>query len=270
MDAKALLRAQKAAAKVQHPYASYNASGQLRCIVCAVPADRKVKQWDAHLLTKQHRQSVQRERAEEAKRAAAAAKRKQAAEPEPETAKRQRVTEPEPEEEEDDRPSLPPGFFSSGNGPSVAEDDEQESSAPPPKEEKKGDAELDAFLASLNDVDDAPAPTAAEQGETAKTKATKKRRVGYKESEEDGVASISAAPVLIQRNEAGEEKEPTPEPEETEQERRERLAREEKEEIIARLEEEQRAQEDADNRVLALKARMEALKKKREAKKAKA
>lgn len=39
MDAKALLRAQKAAAKVQHPYASYNASGQLRCVVCAVPGE---------------------------------------------------------------------------------------------------------------------------------------------------------------------------------------------------------------------------------------
>lgn len=69
----------------------------------------------------------------------------------------------------------------------------------------------------------------------------KKRRPGYKEVEE-GVASYSAAPVLIKRTEEGEEKEPTPEPEETEQERRERLAREEKEEIIARLEEEQRAQ----------------------------
>lgn len=200
-----------------------------------------MKQWDAHLLTKQHRQSVQREKAEEAKRAAAAAKRKQAAEPEPETAKRQRVSEPEPED--DDGPSLPAGFFSSGNKPSVADEGaEEESPAPPPEVGKKDDVELDAFLASLNDDDDAPAPTAAEQGETAKTKATKKRRPGYKESEEDGVASISAAPVLIQRNQAGEEKEPTPEPEETEQERRDRLAREEKEEIIARLEEEQRAQ----------------------------
>lgn len=205
-------------------------------------ADETVKQWDTHLLTKQHRQSAQREKAEEAKRAAAAAKRKQAAESEPETAKRQRVSEPEPEAD-DDGPSLPAGFFSSGNKPNVADEDaEVEAPTPPPKQEKKSDAELDAFLASLNDDDDAPAPTAADQGETAKTKATKKRRVGYKESEEDGVASISAAPVLIQRNEAGEEKEPTPEPEETEQERRERLAREEKEEIIARLEDEQRAQ----------------------------
>lgn len=39
MDAKALLRAQKAAAKVKHPYASYNASGQLRCTICAVPGE---------------------------------------------------------------------------------------------------------------------------------------------------------------------------------------------------------------------------------------
>lgn len=39
MDAKALLRAQKAGAKVQHPHASYSAAGQLRCVVCAVPGE---------------------------------------------------------------------------------------------------------------------------------------------------------------------------------------------------------------------------------------
>lgn len=37
MDAKSLLRAKKAEAKIQHPYASYNAAGQLRCSICAIP-----------------------------------------------------------------------------------------------------------------------------------------------------------------------------------------------------------------------------------------
>ena len=37
MDAKSLLRAQKAQAKIEHPYASYSASGVLKCSICAVP-----------------------------------------------------------------------------------------------------------------------------------------------------------------------------------------------------------------------------------------
>jgi zinc finger protein 830 len=37
MDAKSLLRAKKASARIEHPYASYNAAGVLRCSICAVP-----------------------------------------------------------------------------------------------------------------------------------------------------------------------------------------------------------------------------------------
>ncbi|CAK9783262.1 hypothetical protein CC85DRAFT_325137 [Cutaneotrichosporon oleaginosum] len=251
MDAKSLLRAKKAAARIEHPHATYSAAGQLRCSICAVP----VKQWDAHLLTKAHRQSVAREKKE-----AAAREKKRAAPAEEEgSSKRARIEE---------APSkLPPGFFEAGHEPQVEEEDTEGARRGDDKEEEgkneeeketgregeKGpdaDAELDAFLASLNDE---PEPTALEP--------TKKRRT-YKEQEEDGVASYSAAPQLVKD---GEEREPTPEPEETEAERRARIAREEREEVLARLEEEQRAQEDADARVDALKARMEALKKKREA-----
>jgi len=39
MDAKSLLRAKKATARVEHPYASYNAAGVLRCSICAVPGE---------------------------------------------------------------------------------------------------------------------------------------------------------------------------------------------------------------------------------------
>jgi zinc finger protein 830 len=61
--------------------------------------------------------------------------------------------------------------------------------------------------------------------------------------------------------------EPTLEPEEEEQTRKQR---EEKELIMDRILEEERAQEDADERVAALKARLVAVKAKRVAAKAKA
>ena len=37
MDARSLLRAKKAEARIAHPYASYSAAGQLRCTICAIP-----------------------------------------------------------------------------------------------------------------------------------------------------------------------------------------------------------------------------------------
>ena len=37
MDARSLLRAKKAEARIEHPYASYTAAGILRCAICAAP-----------------------------------------------------------------------------------------------------------------------------------------------------------------------------------------------------------------------------------------
>ncbi|BEJ13518.1 hypothetical protein CspHIS471_0306920 [Cutaneotrichosporon sp. HIS471] len=252
MDAKSLLRAKKAGSRIQHPYASYSAAGQLRCSICAVP----VKQWDAHLLTKAHRQSVAREKKE-----AAAVQKKRAAEDEAESSsKRAKISNTEDGEEEG-RSKLPAGFFSAGNQPQPQEDEGEEEEEKEKEKQPEADAELDAFLASLNDGPGSAGTTAAPA--PVRAPAQRKRRT-YKEPEEDGVTSYSAAPQLVKdKNE--EEREATPESEETEAERRARLAREEREEVLARLEEEQRAQEDADARVDALKARMEALKKRREA-----
>ena len=58
-----------------------------------------------------------------------------------------------------------------------------------------------------------------------------------------------------------------PQRDETEEEKRERLAREEREEIMDRLLEEERAQEEADSRVELLKHKVEALKRAREERK---
>lgn len=208
-----------------------------------------MKQWDAHLLTKAHRQSVQREKKE-----AEALERKKRAAEEPASGSSKRakvdtVADDEPSASaKGGRSALPAGFFSAGNVPTV-EDSEDEDEAGPEtggvkeaKGEGKGngeeDAELDAFLASLNDDDDA-APEAA-PAPTAPTK--KARRAAYKEPEDEGVASYSAAPVLANAK-AEEEEEPVEEePEETEAERRARVARDEREEVLSRLEDEERAQ----------------------------
>jgi hypothetical protein len=37
MDARSLLRAKKAESRIDHPYAAYSATGQLRCSICAIP-----------------------------------------------------------------------------------------------------------------------------------------------------------------------------------------------------------------------------------------
>lgn len=204
-----------------------------------------MKQWDAHILTKQHRTSVAREKASQAKLAAKRSAPESSAEG---SSKRARTTQPAESAVEESTPlGLPAGFFSAGNQPSVADEEDNENQTAPPVSaaapvgvEPTGDQELDDFFASLEeDTPAAVAPTTAVEG--------KKR--GYQSSSSaaiQGVASYEAAPVLLQSTEgkdgqaeAGEE---TKEPEETEEEKRARIAREEKEEIMGRLEEEERAQ----------------------------
>ncbi|UOH84497.1 hypothetical protein LQV05_001298 [Cryptococcus neoformans] len=255
MDAKSLLRAKKAEARINHPYATYNVSGVLRCSICAVP----VKQWDAHLLTKQHRTSVAREKAEREKS-------ERAKRPRPETevvagssSKRPKVTQqPQPPSgedsyDEDDGPSsLPEGFFSAKNRPAPEPKSEASASASPSTAPgpaiaaRTGDAELDDFLASLAEDSSAPDASAVAAPPTAISQAqannATKRKTTYKQDIIPGQASYEAAPVRIVQAGEEQQEEQKEEPEESEAERRERLQREEREDIMARLEEEERAQ----------------------------
>ncbi|KJE03759.1 zinc finger protein 830 [Cryptococcus gattii NT-10] len=276
MDAKSLLRAKKAEARINHPYAAYNASGVLRCSICAVP----VKQWDAHLLTKQHRTSVAREKAEREKSERAKRSRPEtevesgSSSKRPKIAQQPQLASREGSSEEDDVPSgLPVGFFSANNR-TVPEPKTEALSSPSiapgaATAAKTGDAELDDFLASLADNSPAPDTSAPAAPPTAISQAQAnggaKRKTTYKQDIIPGQASYEAAPVRIIQTGEEEQEEQKKEPEENEAEKRERLQREEREDIMARLEEEERAQEDADSRIMALKQRMEMLRKKREA-----
>lgn len=270
MDAKSLLRAKKAEARINHPYAAYNASGVLRCSICAVPGTPicclcksstlslipSVKQWDAHLLTKQHRTSVAREKAEREKSERAKRSRPEtevesgSSSKRPKVAQQPQLASREGPYEEDDVPSsLPVGFFSANNR-----------TAPEPKTEvlspsiapgaataaKTGDAELDDFLASIADDSPAPDTSAPTAPPTAISQAQAndgaKRKTMYKQDIIPGQASYEAAPVRIIQTGEEEQEEQKKEPEENESEKRERLQREEREDIMARLEEEERAQ----------------------------
>jgi zinc finger protein 830 len=217
----------------------------------SIQADEVVKQWDAHLLTKQHRASVTRE-----KQSQSTNKSKRPAEDTGSSSKRPRT------EEVVKSSILPAGFFS-GGGPTIVPDDDDEeeeeeaqvqpqvkpaeagpSTIKPPTTtttsttpvNQTGDEELDSFLASLaepepEEPEPTPTPTAATQKNIKKS--------SYREII-PGQASYEAAPVrnIPKDQEPGVEEEV----QETEAEKRARLAREEREEIMDRLEEEERAQ----------------------------
>jgi zinc finger protein 830 len=207
-----------------------------------------VKQWDAHLLTKQHRTSVSREKASQAKLAAKRSAPDQSAEGSSKRAKTAGAAEPA----EETPMGLPAGFFSAGNQPQVADEDDEEGSVSQSnvagagagvagKVESTGDQELDDFFASLDE--DTPAAVDPPPVNLAEGK-----KKGYQSSSSaaiQGVASYESAPVLLQTGtEQTEQAEEAGQPvvEETEEEKRTRIAREEKEEIMGRLEEEERAQ----------------------------
>lgn len=222
------------------------------CISC----DRGsiVKHWSAHTASKQHRTSLQRVKAEEDKAAAKAAKRRK-----PDPVSTQDVMEEGPatvsghdadDEERQTKRSKVDGLKTSGQAapaPTIVDD------------------ELDSFLSSIAGIAADPGPSSA-SGSIPKPVAKKAYKPSQPEAQTlyeaaptlfvpDNGSTITAAPTSASNPFAGRltvqmegpvlpdagvvESE---EEEETEAERHARAQREEREEIIDRLEEETRAQ----------------------------
>ena len=57
-DARALLRQQREARKIQHPFATYSEAGKLLCALCREPIKSETL-WDGHLKGNSHRQKLQ-------------------------------------------------------------------------------------------------------------------------------------------------------------------------------------------------------------------
>ena len=63
-DARALLRQQREARRINHPHASYSSSGALLCLACRVPVKTESR-WEAHLKSDQHKVHAQQLAAKE-------------------------------------------------------------------------------------------------------------------------------------------------------------------------------------------------------------
>lgn len=57
-DVRALLKAKRQEARINHPYASYGANGALRCTACGGVAIKFASAWEGHLGSKAHRVAV--------------------------------------------------------------------------------------------------------------------------------------------------------------------------------------------------------------------
>ena len=257
-DVRSLLKAKRQEIRIDHPSASYTSSGQLRCSVC----DTNIKHpsaWDGHLGSKSHRTNAARIREEERRRKELEieeeANRLKRKVPEDDinedlksNAKKSRVT-PAPQSSTS---SLPLDFFSdpsraplpSFNG---SDDDETgETAAITKPTDGGGDSSLDQeWIQFQQSVINAPDAAATYDH-----------------------ATIFAEPELVSDPTEGfpahDDAHASPATKVVEDERR-RKDQEERELIMDRLMDEERAQEEADMKVTIMRNKLAALRKRREA-----
>ncbi|KAI0714389.1 hypothetical protein C8T65DRAFT_644164 [Cerioporus squamosus] len=281
-DVRALLKAKRQEVRITHPLASYTSSGQLRCVACGTTV-KHASAWEGHIGSKAHRTNAARlreERAREAQRAAEeqeSLKRKAMEvdgdeEGDEETpmvdAKRRRTESEEPQRAptalaatstsqtaaaQAKRGALPADFFSD---PSMV---------PPPAEEEEEEADGAAQADGKQDVLDL---------EWQRFQQSVINAPDYHETYER--ATVAAEAVLSAEVPQGFPSAPgaegggdgEKEGELDEEAKRRRKELDERELIMDRLLEEEQAQEEADARVSVLKSKLEALKRNREAAKA--
>lgn len=268
-DVRALLKAKRQEARVNHPFASYSTNGQLRCLACGTIV-KHASSWEGHIGSKAHRTNVARLREEEQRRAVRTeevvqGKRKaDESSPEPEQhaadSKKRRLDRTSVNQPSANAPNgFPADFFSD---PSHA--------PPPPDSDEDGDEPSDATV-------EAPPPVVPDAARSAIDLEWEKFQQTVlnppDESETYERATVFAEPILSSTIPEGfpslQAGEPVAKPEElTEEQKRRQKEQEERELIMDRLLEEERAQEEADAKVVMLKNKLEALRKQRDAKRA--
>ncbi|KAJ7178639.1 hypothetical protein C8R43DRAFT_1230148 [Mycena crocata] len=262
-DIRALLKAKRQEARISHPLASYSQNGQLRCVACG-PV-KHASAWEGHLGSKLHRTTVARLKEEDRLREAQRIRQEQ----EEDRQAREAVSNGKRKAEEDDSESesdskrrkvddpasaFPSDFFSDPSRaplppPSDEEEDDPMSAAPPPATTSL-DSEWERFQRDVVNVANAPDP-----------------RDTYEN------ATIMAEPELASETPEGfppqqaEDAPEQPNKHDLEDARRQR-EQDERELIMDRLLDEERAQEEADMKVTMMKNRLEALMRKRNAAKA--
>jgi len=291
-----------ASSRIAHPLAAYNAAGTLRCLACGIAVQPRVWEGHIVSKAHRKRAAAIRvEQERKGKRKEGVAELAQ--EEEGRGEKRRRVQEEEEEDVDmQDEQASPPaangkggfpaGFFSDPSRappPRETTPEEEEVPQPPPAaaapptlfppptepsapaaEPTALDLEFDSFLRDVL----APPPSVEEDAFARATVfaepelAAPELPQGFPSSLAPQAAaepSAPAAPVRRAPNRTVQTAtgEAPREVEETEEEKRARKEQEEKELIMDRILDEERAQEEADERVESLKARLEAMKKAR-------
>ncbi|KAF5367050.1 hypothetical protein D9758_004055 [Tetrapyrgos nigripes] len=264
-DVRALLKAKRQEARISHPLASYSNAGQLRCSACGTVV-KHTSAWEGHLGSKIHRTTVAKLKEEERVREEeqrlieeqerlSLGKRKAEEEEmdivEEETVtKKQRVTGPSRD--------FPADFFSD---PSRA----------PPVYELDSEDEGEATDAAAQTLPQRNATPNAIDLEWERFQKEVVNAPDARETYEN--ATVVAEPILASEVPEGfPAPEAEAEPEEPdkldEDALRQKKEQEERELIMDRLLDEERAQEEADMKVVVMKNKLELLKKKREQAKA--
>ncbi|KAF5327699.1 hypothetical protein D9619_004510 [Psilocybe cf. subviscida] len=302
-DVRALLKAKRQEARITHPYASYTTAGQLKCTVCSTPV-KHASAWEGHLGSKVHRTNVIRMREEEERQRQVAALQKAREEDE---AMDEDADGDDDDEEE--RADLPPGkrrapvdedegagnhaekkrkveasqssapggfpqdFFSDPlRGPILLPEDDEEDEG-----DTAGAADASTSQAAATAAPGAPKNEVDLEYERFQHELLATTAAAASSDKRDAFerATVFAEPIAASTDIEGfppvnapDSAEAAPQ-ELTGEELRQKKEQEDRELIMDRLLEEERAQEDADTKVQMLKNRIEALRKKREQAKAK-
>ncbi|KAJ6544844.1 hypothetical protein DFH09DRAFT_1172895 [Mycena vulgaris] len=260
MDVRALLKAKRQEARISHPLASYSQTGQLRCVACG-PV-KHAAAWEGHLGSKLHRTTVARLKEQERLREAQRISQEEEDESQQLHGKRKAEehdsesdTESKRRKVDNESSSFPADFFSDPSRaplppPSDDEDDETPSAASAP----------------------APAPTTSSlDSEWERFQRDVVNAPDHRDSYEN--ATIMAEPELASETPEGfppQQTDDAPEqPSNVDLDAaRRRKELDERELIMDRLLDEERAQEEADMKVTMMKNRLDALLRKRNAAKA--
>jgi len=309
-DVRALLKAKRQEARINHPHAAYGANGALRCTACGV-AVKFASAWEGHLGSKSHRVAVAnlKAKAEQSARATTTTLSKRKAEEGPQddddddemrvevvgsgrkkeveqlrSGKRQRTEEREVEVEGQAQAqalasrAFPANFFSdpSRAPPRDGEreedeemmDQDQETTTSTAAPKSQFDMEWDAFEREMQQ----PPPVVLEGADAAGAEATVVDPLVV-----HARATIAAEPELVSglvglpagTQGAADEAAGRKAVAMSEEEGRKRKEMDERELIMDRFVEEERAQEDAYGRVALLRDKVQMLKQKRQLAKAK-
>jgi zinc finger protein 830 len=259
-DVRALLKAKRQEARVIHPFATYSSAGQLRCTACAT-AVKHASAWQGHLGSKSHRTNVTRLREEELRKTTDKEGEKEGGKRKAEdqdTAfgdgepKRQKISDSVASNDADldlDTPRqtvFPRDFFSNAPRISVSslvgdlEDGEDASVEPSEKIQSTLDLEWERFQRDVVNASD--------------------------DRESYDRATLVVEPEIVSHQNEGFPSQQTDDTQANtidEENARRQKEHDERELIMDRLLDEERAQEDADMKVSVLKGRLDALKHKR-------